>query len=86
MTNKLKDIIVISTAFVSVFILHVLYFKFAEGACGDIGWFQKYIKEQEYLLGISYALSFAFMAFVAGNPASAMAIGALFLRAECSKD
>lgn len=56
-------IIVISATFVSVFILHLIYFKLTEGTCGDIGWFQKYIKEQEYFLGISYGLSFAFMTF-----------------------
>jgi hypothetical protein len=48
---------------VSVFILHLLYFKFTESACAGSEWFQKYIKEEEHFLGISYALSFAFMAF-----------------------
>lgn len=63
MTHKVKKVIIPLSTFISVFTLHLLYFKLTEGTCGSISWFQKYIKEQEYFLGISYALSFAFMAF-----------------------
>lgn len=62
MSNKVKKIIPLGT-FIAAFMLHLLYFKLTEGTCGSIFWFQKYVKEQEYYLGISYALSFAFMAF-----------------------
>lgn len=63
MTNKTRKIAVLSAAFITIFILHLLIYKITEGNCGGIGWFQKYIKDQEYFLSISYALSFAFMAF-----------------------
>lgn len=63
MDNKVKKIIIPLATFVIVFILHILYFKLAERSCTGTEWFQKYIKEREYFLGISYALSFAFMAF-----------------------
>lgn len=63
MANKVKKIIILLTVFINVFILHLIYFKFSEGTCGGIGWFRKYIREQEYFLGISYALSFVFIAF-----------------------
>lgn len=63
MENKVKKIIIPLTIFVIVFILHILYFKIAESSCAGNAWFQKYINEKEYFLGISYALSFAFMAF-----------------------
>ena len=63
MTDRLKKIIIPLVTFITVFLLHLLYFKLTEGTCGGIPWFQKYIKEQEHFLGISYALSFAFMAF-----------------------
>jgi hypothetical protein len=49
--------------FGTISLLHLVYFKVTEGGCGSIPWIQKYINEQEYFLGISYALSFAFMAF-----------------------
>lgn len=61
MENKIKKIIIPLTTFVIVFILHISYFKITESSCAGSEWFQKYIKEQEYFLGISYALSFAFM-------------------------
>ena len=63
MENKIKKIIIPLTTFVIVFILHISYFKITESSCAGSEWFQKYIKEQEYFLGISYALSFAFMIF-----------------------
>jgi len=63
MTNKIKKIIIPLSTFISIFILHLLYFKASEETCGGIPWFQEYIKEQEHFLGISYALLFAFMAF-----------------------
>lgn len=55
--------IIPSIVFIIVFISHIAYFKFIEGACGDIFWFKKYIQEGEHFLGISYALSFTFMVF-----------------------
>jgi len=63
MTDKVKKVIIPLSTFISVFTLHLLYFKLTEETCGSIFWFQRYAKEQEYFLGISYALSFAFMAF-----------------------
>lgn len=63
MNNKVKKIIIPLATFVIVFILHLLYFKLTESACAGSEWFQKYIKEQGYFLGISYALSFAFLSF-----------------------
>ena len=63
MTNKIKKITVSLTTFITVFMLHLFYYKITESSCAGSGWFQKYIMEQEYVLGISYALSFAFMAF-----------------------
>lgn len=63
MNNKVKKIIITLATFVIVFILHILYFKITESSCAGSEWFQKYIKEEWYFLGISYALSFAFMAF-----------------------
>jgi len=63
MNNKVKKIVIPLATFVIVFILHLLYFKLAESACAGSAWFRKYIKEQEHFLGISYALSFAFMSF-----------------------
>lgn len=63
MTDRVKKIIISLATFITAFILHLLYFKLTEGTCGGIPWFQKYVLEQEYFLGISYALSFAFMAF-----------------------
>jgi hypothetical protein len=62
MVKKIKEIIIPLVTFITVFMLHLLYFKLTQGACGSIAWFQRYIKEQEHFLGISYALSFAFMA------------------------
>lgn len=49
--------------FVIVIILHSLYFKFTEESCEAIGWLQRYIRDQEIFLGISYALSIAFITF-----------------------
>lgn len=63
MDNKVKKIIIPLVTFVIVFILHILYFKLTESECAGSLWFKKYVGEQEYFLGISYALSFAFMAF-----------------------
>lgn len=63
MTNKARKTAVLCAVFTAIFILHLLIYKIAEGNCGGIGWFQKYINDQEYFLSISYALSFAFMAF-----------------------
>ena len=61
--NKLKNKLVLLVVFVIVVILHLAYFKLTEERCGNIGWFQRYVLDQEYLLGFSYALSFTFMAF-----------------------
>lgn len=63
MTTKAKKIVIPLSTFIIVFILHIVYFKVTEGRCGDIFWLKKYIGEQEYFLGISYALSIAFVAF-----------------------
>lgn len=64
MVNKIRKTIVILIVFITVFILHLLYFKFKlpKETCGGPFWFQEYIKGQEYFLGISYALSFTFIA------------------------
>ncbi len=62
MKNKAVKIIIPSVVFVTIFLLHLVYFKLTEEGCGNTPWVQKYINEQEYFLGISYALSFAFMA------------------------
>ena len=63
--NKIKKIVVIVTVFILVFMTHLLYFKIklTEEPCESIAWFQEYIKGQEYFLGLSYALSFAFIVF-----------------------
>lgn len=63
MTKKVQKIVFPLVAFIVIFAFHLLYFKFTEEACEGIPWFQKYIEEQEYFLGISYALSFAFITF-----------------------
>ncbi|MDP2923994.1 MAG: hypothetical protein Q8O30_09810 [Candidatus Omnitrophota bacterium] len=63
MDNKVKKIVIPLATFVIVFILHLLYFKLISRECTDIAWFQEYIKGKEYFLGISYALSIAFMVF-----------------------
>ena len=63
MTNKIKKITVSLATFITVFMLHLFYYKITESSCAGSAWFKKYILEQEYFLGISYALSFAFMAF-----------------------
>lgn len=63
MRNKIVKIIILLVVFVTIFLLHLLYFRLTEGGCGSTPWVRKYINEQEYFLGISYALSFAFMAF-----------------------
>ena len=65
MMNKIKKIVVIVTVFILVFMTHLLYFKIklAKKPCESIAWFQEYIKGQEYFLGLSYALSFAFIVF-----------------------
>lgn len=61
--KKLKNILIFISCFVIVFMLHLSYFKLTEERCGSMGWFQRYVKEENYFLGISYALSFSFMAF-----------------------
>lgn len=61
--RRIKKIIPPLVTFITVFILHILYFKITEENCEAIGWFQRYIREQEYFLGISYALSIAFITF-----------------------
>lgn len=63
MTNKTRKAVVLFAVFIIIFVLHLLIYKITEGNCGGIGWFQKYINDQEYFLSISYALSFVFMAF-----------------------
>lgn len=63
MTAKVKKTIITLFTFIVVFILHIVYFKVTEGRCGDIFWLKKYIEEEGYFLGISYALSIAFVAF-----------------------
>ncbi len=63
MDNKVKKIIIPLVTFVILILLHLSYFKLTESSCAGTAWFQKYIKEREYFLGISYALSFTFMAF-----------------------
>jgi len=63
MKDKFRKVSITLATFIIVFILHIFYFKVNEGGCGSTPWLQKYIKEQEHFLGISYALSFAFMAF-----------------------
>lgn len=63
MKDKFRKAIVTLSTFIIVFILHIFYFKVTEGECGSAPWLQRYIKEQEYFPGISFALSFAFMAF-----------------------
>jgi len=62
MTDKAKKIIPL-VIFIIVFMLHAVYFKYSEGSCSSTSWFQRYIEEDEYLLGISYALSVTFMIF-----------------------
>lgn len=49
--------------FIIVIILHLLHFKITEESCESNGWFQRYFRDQEIFMGISYALSFAFIAF-----------------------
>lgn len=63
MKDKFRKALIVLATFITVFILHIFYFKVSEGGCGSTPWLQKYIKEQEYFLGISYALSLSFMAF-----------------------
>lgn len=63
MAAKVRKTIISLFTFIVVFILHIVYFKTAEGDCGGIWWFKKYINEQEYFLGLSYALSITFAAF-----------------------
>lgn len=63
MTTKARKIIITLSTFIVVFILHIVYFRFTEGACQDTSWFKRYINEQEYFLGISYASSVAFVVF-----------------------
>ncbi|MEK6714690.1 MAG: hypothetical protein AABY43_01425 [Candidatus Omnitrophota bacterium] len=63
MKDKFRKALITLSTFIIVFILHIFYFKVTEGGCGSTPWLQKYIKEQDYFLGISYALSLAFMAF-----------------------
>ncbi len=58
-------ILVALLIFISVFILHLLYFKvIAFGCSGGQGqWFTTYLRLQEYYLGFSYAVSLAFAVF-----------------------
>lgn len=65
MINKVKKIIFPLGTFVIVLILHSLYFKLKviKDACKIVYWFEEYIKRQEYFLGLSYGLSFAFIVF-----------------------
>lgn len=63
MKDRVRKVSIILVTFIIVFILHILYFKLTEGNCGGTPWLKKYIKEQEYFLAASYALSFAFMVF-----------------------
>jgi len=64
MTDKTSKAVVLLAVFIIVFAFHLLYFKTASPKCEEsIGWVQKYILGQEYFIGISYGLSFAFMAF-----------------------
>lgn len=63
MTTKVKKTVITLSTFIVVFILHTVYFKLIEGACSYTSWFKRYIQEEEYFLGISYALSIAFVAF-----------------------
>ncbi len=64
MTDKTRKTVVLLAVFVAVFALHLLYFKITSAKCEEgIGWLQKYILGQEYFIGISYGLSFAFMVF-----------------------
>lgn len=59
----MRKIIIPLVTFIGIFIVHLLYFRYLERSCEGNSWFQKYIQGQEYFLGISYALSFAFIAF-----------------------
>lgn len=63
MPNRAKKIIIPLITFICAVGLHLMYFKLVKKTCADIGWFSKYIKDQQYFLGVSYGLSFAFMAF-----------------------
>lgn len=63
MRARAKKIVIPLFTFIVVFILHIIYFEFTEGTCGNTAWLKRYIKEQEHFLGISYALSIAFVAF-----------------------
>lgn len=49
--------------FIIVIILHSVYFKITEENCAAIGWFQRYVRDQEIFLGIAYAISIAFITF-----------------------
>lgn len=60
---KAKNILVPLAAFIIVIALHLLYFKMTEESCESIGWIQRYVGEREIFLGVSYALSAAFIAF-----------------------
>jgi len=63
MFNKIKKAIILLAIFVTVFMLHLFYYKITETSCAGGAWLQKYIVEQEYFLGVSYALSVTFMVF-----------------------
>lgn len=63
MRGEFKKITLILVTFIVVFALHMLYFALTEGSCEGIAWHTKYIREQEYSLGISYALSLGFVIF-----------------------
>lgn len=63
MKDKVRKVFITIATFIIVFILHIFYFKVTERGCGSTPWLQKYIKEEGYFLGISYALSLSFMAF-----------------------
>jgi hypothetical protein len=61
--TKISRIAVLLIVFVIVFLIHLLYFRFVKQNCGSAPWFQKYVGKQEYFIGVSYALSFAFMMY-----------------------
>lgn len=61
--TKISRAAVLLAVFVIVFLTHLLYFKFARQECENVPWFQKYMGKQEYFIGASYALSFAFMMY-----------------------
>lgn len=55
--------IIIISFFMIIFGAHLLYFKLSADTCAGGFWLERYLREQEYFIGISYGLSFAFVAF-----------------------